>query len=104
MHARRYYGFRKRSALAVRAVFSAAGDHFEGPGAPWRLPAKTQYLVSASVWFGKLALLYGCATSANGEAVVPQGLALATFLRFRPSFLNGAEDLAITRHILRDNK
>ena len=36
--------------------------------------------------------------------MLPQGLALALFLRFRPSFLNGAGDLAITRHILRDTK
>jgi len=94
----------ENAQLQPYAVFSAAGDQFVGPGEPGRLPAKTQYLVSASVWFGKLALLYGCATSANGEVVVPQGLALAIFLRFRPSFLNGAEDLTISRRVLRDLK
>ena len=86
------------------AIFSEAGDHFAGEDNLGRFPGNTQYHVAANVWLGKLAILHGCLVSQNEKVVMPQGLALAIFLRFRPTFLGGAENLTCTRYVLRDSK
>jgi hypothetical protein len=60
------------------ATFSEAGDHFSGEDNFGRFPVNTQYHVSTNVWQARV--------SQNGKVEVPQGHALAIFLRFQPDF------------------
>jgi hypothetical protein len=86
-----------------RAVFSANGDYFSDGGTV-QLPRGTYYLVVASTWFGKLAVLHGCEMSETGQIQVTQGMALAIFLRLEPTLSEGVMRLSFLRHVLSDIK